>query len=157
MLSIASLPVENILALLSLQHYTGIIAPMKLLNDEAVWHSVNLHTTVLIYTYQWTFLEFDSTLPNPGSGFTYRIALNFWGSKFSRIATFEDFVEIISRTRCTRTQHAACQKFTLKYFRERLKICEIREIKDPRKFSAIRYMLISNITSKNWLYNTELA
>ena len=45
MLSIASLPVENILALLSLQHYTGIIAPMKLLNDEAQCD------TVLIYTY----------------------------------------------------------------------------------------------------------
>ena len=26
----------------------------------------------------------------------YRIALNFQGSKFSRMATFEDFVEIIS-------------------------------------------------------------
>ena len=56
---------------------------------------------------------------------TYRIVLNFRGSKFSWIAVFEDFVEIISRTRCMRTPHAACQKCSLKYFRERLKIHEI--------------------------------
>ena len=36
------------------------------------------------------------------------------------------------------TLHAACQKVSLKYFREQLKIREIREIKDPQKFSAIQ-------------------
>ena len=66
------------------------------------------------------------------------IALIFGGSKFLRIVIFEDFVEIISRIRCTRTLHAACQKCSLKYFRKRLKIREIYEIKDPRKFSAIQ-------------------
>ena len=30
------------------------------------------------------------------------------------------------------------KKILLKYFHEWLKVCEIREIKDPRKFSAIR-------------------
>ena len=56
-----------------------------------------------------------------------------------RIAIFENFVEIVSRICCTHTLHAACQKFSLKYFRVRLKIREIHEIKDPRKFSAIWY------------------
>ena len=60
----------------------------------------------------------------------YRIALNFRRSKFSQIAIFEDFVEIISRIRCTSTLHAVCQKFSLKYFHKRLKIREIREIED---------------------------
>ena len=71
--------------------------------------------------------------------FVYRIVLNFRGPKFSQIAIVEEFIEIISRICCTRTLHAACQKFSLKYFHERLKIREIREIKDPRKFSAIQY------------------
>ena len=53
----------------------------------------------------------------------YRIALNFGESKFSRKVIFEDFV---SRIRCTCTPQA-----------EQLKIHEFREIKDPRKFSAI--------------------
>ena len=59
---------------------------------------------------------------------TYRIlySVKFRGSKFSRTAIFE----IISRICCTRTLHAVCQKFSLKYFHERLKIHEIREIKD---------------------------
>ena len=46
--------------------------------------------------------------------------------------------DLISRIHCTRILHAACQKFSLKYFRAWLKILEIGEIKDPRKFSAIR-------------------
>ena len=71
--------------------------------------------------------------------YLYRIALNFGGSKFSRIAIFEVFVEIILRIRCMCTLHAACQKFPLKCFRKQLKIREIREIKNPLKFSAIRY------------------
>ena len=79
-------------------------------------------------------------IPTEYCAYMYRIALNFRGSKFSRIAIFEDFVEIISRTHCTRTLHAVCQKFLLKYFREQL---EIREIKDPRKFSAIQYIVTS--------------
>ena len=69
----------------------------------------------------------------------YRIVLNFRGSKFSRITTFEDFVEIISQICCTHTSHAACHKFSLKYFRKWLKIREIHKIKGPQKFSAIRY------------------
>ena len=40
------------------------------------------------------------------------------------------------------TLHATCQKFLLKYFHERLKICEIRKLKDPRKFSAIQYIFM---------------
>ena len=65
----------------------------------------------------------------------YCIAQKFQGSKFSQIAVFGDFVEIISRIRCTRAPRMAhVIKFSLKYFREWLKI---REIKDPRKFSAI--------------------
>ena len=47
--------------------------------------------------------------------YDYHIALNFRESKFSRIEIFEDFIEIISQTHCTRTPHAACQKFSLKY------------------------------------------
>ena len=39
------------------------------------------------------------------------------------------------------TPHAACQKFSLKYFHEQFKIREIHEIKDPQKFSAIQYAL----------------
>ena len=68
----------------------------------------------------------------------YHIALNFQGSKFLWIAIFEDFVDANLLHAHT---HTACHvsKFSLKYFRERVKICEIREIKDPRKFSAIRY------------------
>ena len=54
----------------------------------------------------------------------YCIALNFRGSKFLWIAIFEDFVEIFSRICCTYTLHNVCQKFLLKYFRERLKILE---------------------------------
>ena len=38
----------------------------------------------------------------------------FQGSKISQIEIFEDFVEIISRIRCTCTLHTACQKFLLK-------------------------------------------
>ena len=68
----------------------------------------------------------------------YRIVLNFRGSKFSRIAIF-DFVEMILWIRCTRTLHAVCQKFSLKYFREWLKICEKYKIKDLPNFSAIWY------------------
>ena len=37
---------------------------------------------------------------------TYCIALNFRGSKFSRMAVFEDFVEMISRIRCLNRAHA---------------------------------------------------
>ena len=33
------------------------------------------------------------------------IALNFWGSKFSQIKIFEDFIEIILWIRCIRTSH----------------------------------------------------
>ena len=40
------------------------------------------------------------------------------------------------------TLHVACQKFLLKYFCERLKIHDYREIKHPRKFSAIWYILL---------------
>ena len=64
------------------------------------------------------------------------LPLSFRGSKVLRIAIFEKFVEIIC---CMRTLHAMCQKFLLNYFHEQLKIRKIREIKDPRKFSAIRY------------------
>ena len=53
----------------------------------------------------------------------YRNALNFRGSKFSRIVIFEGFLEIFSRIRCV-------SQFSLKYFHKRLKI---REIKDPQK------------------------
>ena len=38
-----------------------------------------------------------------------------------------------------RTLHAVCHKFALKYFHEQLKMREIREINDPRKFSTIQY------------------
>ena len=38
--------------------------------------------------------------------------------------------------------HTACHKFSLKYFHERLKICEICKIKDPCEFSAIQYMYV---------------
>ena len=48
-----------------------------------------------------------------------------------------------------RTLHAARQKFSLKYFREQLKIREIRETKDPRKFSAIRVVIIKKI-AREW-------
>ena len=36
---------------------------------------------------------------------------------------------------------AVCQNFSLKYFHKRFKIHKIREIKDPRKFSAIQYYI----------------
>ena len=36
-----------------------------------------------------------------------------------------------------------CQKFLLKYFRKQLKIREIRKIKDPRKFSTMRYIFLN--------------
>ena len=64
----------------------------------------------------------------------YCIAQNFRESKFSKIAIFEDFIEIILRICCTCTLHTAGQKFSLKYFRKQSKF---REIKDLRKFSAI--------------------
>ena len=67
----------------------------------------------------------------------YCIVLNFQGSKFLRIVIFEDFVETISWIRCAYTLHAACQKFSLKYFHKRLKI---HEIKDPQNFSTIQYV-----------------
>ena len=70
----------------------------------------------------------------------YRIALNFRGPKFSRIAIS---LKHNSRIRCTHTPHSACQKFSLKCFRKRLKICKIHEIKDPQKFCAIRYLLLA--------------
>ena len=41
------------------------------------------------------------------------------------------------------------QVFSLKQFRKRLKICEVREIKDPRKFSAIYGMSGSCISTLN--------
>ena len=34
----------------------------------------------------------------------------------------------------------ACQKFYLKYFRERLKICKIPKIKDPQKNLVLNSM-----------------
>jgi len=37
---------------------------------------------------------------NVKTKFAYRIAQKFRGSKFSRIAVFENFVEIISRIHC---------------------------------------------------------
>ena len=68
-----------------------------------------------------------------------RIALiiKFRGSKFLRITTFE---EKISRIRCTRTLHAACQKLSLKCFREQLKIRDnLYGIKLP---STVTYIYI---------------
>ena len=79
-----------------------------------------------------TVVENQESEGGEGGG-GYRIALNFRGSKFSRIAIF------ISRIRSTHMPHATCQKFSLKYFRKRLKI---REIKDPQKFCAIRYLYV---------------
>ena len=55
----------------------------------------------------------------------YRITLNFRRSKFSQIVIYEEFVEIFSQIRSTRTLHPMCQKFLLKYFRERSKIHKI--------------------------------
>ena len=46
---------------------------------------------------------------------------------------------MISRIRCTRTLHAACQNFSLKYFHEQLKI---RNIKDPQKILHYMYMVL---------------
>ena len=72
----------------------------------------------------------------------YRIALNFRGSQ---IFANSDFWRIrwsnFAKSLHARTLHTTCQKCSLKYFREWLKIREIREIKDPRKFSTIRYMI----------------
>ena len=69
-----------------------------------------------------------------------------YSAKFLRVQIFansdfifERFVEIVSRIRCMRTLHTACHKYLLKYFRERLKI---REIKDPQNFSAIWYVVL---------------
>ena len=81
------------------------------------------------------FSKFPSSTRNVSLNKSLQYSTNFRVSKFSRIAIFEEFIEIILRIHCTRTLHAVCQKFSLKYFRERLKICKI---KDPRKFSAIR-------------------
>ena len=68
-------------------------------------------------------------------GLYYRIALNFRGSKFSRIVIFEGFIKLILGIRCMHTLHAVCQKFSLKYFCKWLKIREICKIKDPRNYS----------------------
>ena len=69
------------------------------------------------------------------------IVLNSRGSKFSWIASFENFIEIILRIHCMRTLHAACQKLSLKYFCEQLKIREICEIKDPQKIYGITFLV----------------
>ena len=42
---------------------------------------------------------------------SHRIVQNFRVSKFSRIAIFVDFIEIISRIRCTHTLHARVKNF----------------------------------------------
>ena len=64
-------------------------------------------------------------------GNNYRIPLSLRGSEFSQIAIFEDFIETILRICCMRILHATCQKFSLKYFYELLKIHKIGKIKDP--------------------------
>ena len=67
------------------------------------------------------------------------------------MAIFEDFIEIISRIHYTHTLHAVIQKFVLKYFRKRLKICEIREIKDLQKNLAL-YTIYSTIPIHTCIY-----
>ena len=64
----------------------------------------------------------------------YRIVLNFRGSKFSRIAIFEDFVANLLHV------HAAHRmpKIFVEIF---LRTIIIREIKDSRKFSPIAYFI----------------
>ena len=52
---------------------------------------------------------------------------------------FEEFIQIISRIRCTHTLHAACQKLFVELFSQTV----IHEIKDPRKFCAIQYCLVN--------------
>ena len=73
--------------------------------------------------------------------FSYCIALIFRGSKFPRIAVFDNFVEKFSRIRCTITRSrrwCKVSKFPLKYFREWHRICENRKNLDPQNISAIR-------------------
>ena len=90
------------------------------------------------------------------SDINYRIAR---GSKFSQIAIFEDFVEIISQIRCTHTLHATCQKFSLKYFQKQFKTREVHAIKDLQKFSAIQYICAEwkglEVRPKNLITNTS--
>ena len=74
---------------------------------------------------------------------SYRITLNFRGSKFSQIVVLEDFVEVFLRIHCTHTLHATCHKFLLKYFHKRLKNHKICEIKDSRKFCTMRYIFLN--------------
>ena len=58
--------------------------------------------------------KFNTTMPPEPYCYTstqelsrkYRIALNFRGSKFSRMVVFEDFTEIISRIHCLNHAHA---------------------------------------------------
>ena len=69
-----------------------------------------------------------------------------------QIAIFGDFVEIVSRICCMRTLHAACQKFSLKYFREGLKIHEIREIKDPRKRMGKEEDIVYTVDWENFAF-----
>ena len=77
----------------------------------------------------------------------FPIALNFRRSKFSQIAIFEDFVEIIANS-----ARAHCmprvKKFPLKYFREWLKI---HEIKGPQKFIAIWYLKVGSSNASLFL------
>ena len=60
----------------------------------------------------------------------YHIALNFRRSKFSRIAIFEHFVEIIPQIHCTCILHvhtARCvSKILLKYFRNFMKFAKLK-------------------------------
>ena len=64
-------------------------------------------------------------------GLYYCIALKFRGSKFLQIAIFEDFIEIVLQIRWV-------SKIFVEIFSQMI---EIRKIKDPRKFDAIRYIL----------------
>ena len=50
--------------------------------------------------------------------YAYRIALIFHGSKFSRFAVFDNFVEKNSRIRCRSIQWCKVSKFSLKYLHE---------------------------------------
>ena len=91
--------------------------------------------------------------------YIYRIALNFRGSKFFANS---GFIEIILRICYTRTLHATCQKFSLKYYCEfaKLKTHEnlvlygiYQLIKLTSSMSRRQYSCVQLTVGRNTTYN----
>ena len=109
-------------------------------SSSLVWKRRNEEVTVIRLTHaQWK----QQTMA------LYHIALIFRGSKFSRIAIFDNFVEKISWIHYRSRGWCDVSKFSLKYFREWHRIRENRENLDPQNISVYGISITRTHTGEN--------